>query len=100
MKFQSLMALALLLLAFDSGAVLLHPEAFPALPNAAAAVSAGALVDRSGDLVPNIQHPTGAKVRAQDQAAPVADAVPAGQPLPEPLPLSLLGLGLALLGWT
>ena len=30
----------------------------------------------------------------------VADTGPAGGPLPEPLPLSLLGLGFAVLGWT
>lgn len=29
-----------------------------------------------------------------------ADLQPGGQPLPEPLPLSLLGLGFAVLGWT
>lgn len=53
MKFHSLMAVALLLPAFASGAMTL-----------------------------------------------AAGTQPASQPLPEPLPLSLLGVGFALLGWT
>jgi len=78
MKFHPLMAAALLLLAFDSGAVLLHPEAFPAPQVTAAAAS---------------------PAQAQP-VAPVAGTQPLDQPLPEPLPLSLLGAGFAMLGWT
>lgn len=118
MKFHSLMAVALLLLAFDSAAVLLHPEAFLAPQNTAAAAipdeggsagdAAGAWVYRNGDLVLDMQDTAGAEIlRAslaflQDVTAAEAVSRPAAasQPLPEPLPLSLLGLGFAALGWT
>lgn len=114
MKFHSLMTIALLLLAFDSGAVLLHPEAFPAPRNAVAAASSnegGSAGDAAGPAVffhdaaiaAASEAPSGmAKARhAQEQTlVPAAGMQAAGQPLPEPLSLSLLGLGFALLGWT
>ncbi|KFI08463.1 hypothetical protein [Massilia sp. BSC265] len=141
MKFHSLMSLALLLLAFDSGAMLLHPEAFPAPQTKVSAVpadvpaledgspgdAAGARAYQNGDLGLDIQGTAGAEIlravlaffihdahaatateapspangasHAQEQVM-VQAAEPAGHALPEPLSLSLLGMGFAVLGLT
>ena len=58
MKFHSLMAVALLLLTFDSGAALLRSD----LPVAAAQADAAAHVYQNGDLVLEIRDTTGAEI--------------------------------------
>lgn len=124
MKFHSLIAAALLLLAFDSGAA----------PQAASSTSAGqdahqAFTYRNGELVLDIRDSAGAEVLRtslayffHDEHIATANELPAGPveaipmqgqlaltplhaqpedaPLTEPLSLGLLGAGIAVLGWT
>lgn len=128
MKFHSLIAAALLLLAFDSDAALLGGEAHAAAPQASPALQEDQVfVYRNGELVLDIRDSAGAGIlrtglayffrdehiatanelpaapsealTVQAQPAP-ADAQPVGTQLPEPFSLGLLGAGIAMLGWT
>ncbi len=126
MKFHSLMAVVFLLLAVDSGAALLPPAP---LEVPAHALETSTRVYQNGDLVLEIRDTAGGEilraglgyffndehiatvnelpdeavepVRAQASAAlPDGGAQMAGEELPEPWSLGLLGAGIALLGWT
>ena len=118
MKFHSLMAAALLFLSFDSAAAPVPPQGEPEATQAPAY--------RNGDLVLDLGDSLGAEVirsslayffrdshiaivnelpagpveAIEGQVDPALDAEPAPVTLPEPIPLALLGAGLALLGWT
>ena len=130
MKFHSLMAVVLLLLACDSGAALVSSAAAaePAATAQASPEPEPAFIYQNGDLVLDIQDAAGAEiVRAglayffQDEHIATAnehpvdpaeaivtlegdssidDAQPQAAQLAEPLSLTLFGAGLAVLGWT
>lgn len=128
MKFHSLMAVVLLLLACDSGAALVAPAAAAEPTVQAGPAPEPAFIYQNGDLVLDIQDAAGAEiVRAglayffQDEHiatanehprgpveaivtlegdASVIEAQPEAAQLAEPLSLTLFGAGLALLGWT
>ncbi len=129
MKFHSLMAAILLLLAFDSGAALAQPAAeTAAVPAAPEQEAPQAFTYQNGDLVLDIQDSAGGEIlRAglayffQDEHIATANEYPVGPveaiqeqgespfsaeaqleaaPLAEPLSVTLFGAGLVLLGWT
>ena len=126
MKFHSLMAVALLLLACASGAALASsataesaaPKAEPVqaftYQNADLVLdiqdAAGAEILRAGldyffhdeHIATANEHPVGPveAIPAQEDAAPSAEAQREPAPLSEPLSLTLFGAGLPLLGWT
>lgn len=126
MKFHSLMAVVILLLACDSGAALASSAA--AEPAVSKTEPVHAFTYQNGDLVLDIQDAAGAEIlragldyffhdehiattneyplepveaiQAQEAVAPFAEPQPEAAPLAEPLSLTLFGAGLALLGWT